>query len=190
VLRISGDVPTDKSPTAILGPAFLPDSKINGLGPTEDDVSLLWLKDSSQTAAAVALLESDSPAIPQADNIAGIGQIFWGASILPMFNAPGLPPNGDPRTPDIIVTPDVGVIYTGHQAKVAEHGGFANDDTNVIMLLSNPHFKPSTVSSPVETMQVAPTILSALGLDPRALQAVQIEGTQVLPGVQFGGGGD
>jgi hypothetical protein len=39
-------------------------------------------------------------------------------------------------------------------------------------------------------MQVAPTILSALGLDPRALQAVQIEGTQVLPGVQFGGGGD
>ena len=76
-----------------------------------------------------------------------------------MFNAPGLPPNGDPRTPDIIVTPNVGVIYTGKQAKVAEHGGFANDDTNVIMLLSNPHFKPSTVISPVETMQVAPTIL-------------------------------
>ena len=130
-------------------------------------------------------METDSPAIPQADNIAGIGQIFWGASILPMFNAPGLPPNGDPRTPDIIVTPNVGVIYTGHQAKVAEHGGFANDDTNVIMLVSNPHFKPSTVVSPVETMQVAPTILAALGLDPRALQAVQIEGTQVLPGLRF-----
>jgi hypothetical protein len=58
------------------------------------------------------------------------------------------------------------------------------------MLLSNPHFKPSAVFSPVETTQVAPTILSALGLDPSALQAVQIEGTQVLPGVQFGGGGD
>ena len=39
VLRISGDVPTDKSPTAILGSAFLPQSKITGLGPTEDDVS-------------------------------------------------------------------------------------------------------------------------------------------------------
>ena len=62
-----------------------------------------------------------SPAIPQADNIAGIGQIFWGASILPLFNAPGLGPNLDPRTPDIIVAPNVGVIYTGHQAKVAEH---------------------------------------------------------------------
>jgi hypothetical protein len=188
VLRIHGDVPTDKSPTAILGSAFLPDSKINGLGPTEDDVSLLWLKPGVSTADAVTELETMSPVIPQADNIAGIGQIFWGASILPMFNAPGLGPNLDPRTPDIIVAPNVGVIYTNHQAKVAEHGGFANDDTNVMMLLSNPHFKSSTVTSPVETMQVAPTILAALGLNPNDLQAVQIEGTQVLPAVQFGGG--
>ena len=187
VLRIHGDVPTDKSPTDILGPTFIPDSKINQIGPTEDDVSLLWLKDSSTTAAAVALLETDSPAIPQGDNIAGIGQIFWGASILPMFNAPGLGANLDPRTPDIVITPNVGVIYTNHQAKVAEHGGFANDDTNVIMLLSNPHFKAKTVFSPVETTQVAPTILAALGLDPHELQAVQIEGTQVLPGAPLGG---
>ena len=188
VLRIHGDVATDKSPTDILGPAFIPDSKINQIGPTEDDVSLLWLTDSSKTAAAVSELETMSPVLPPGDNIAGIGEIFWGASILPMFNRPGLPPNGDPRTPDIIITPDIGVIYTDHQAKVAEHGGFANDDTNVIMLLSNPHFKPSTVTTPVETMQVAPTILAALGLDPRALQAVQIEGTQVLPAVQLGAG--
>jgi hypothetical protein len=187
VLRIHGDVATDKSPTAILGSAFLPDSKINGLGPTEDDVSLLWLKPGVSTADAVNELEMMSPAIPQADNIAGIGQIFWGASILPMFNAPGLGPNLDPRTPDIIVAPNVGVIYTGHQAKVAEHGGFANDDTNVIMLLSNPHFKAKTVVSPVETMQVAPTIIAALGLDPNDLQAVQIEHTQVLPEVPLGG---
>ena len=32
------------------------------------------------------------------------------------------------------------------------------------------------------TIQIAPTILRLLGLDPRTLQAVQIEGTQVLPG--------
>jgi hypothetical protein len=32
-------------------------------------------------------------------------------------------------------------------------------------------------------MQVAPTILRALGLDPRALDAVRIEGTSVLPEV-------
>jgi hypothetical protein len=188
VLRIHGDVPTDKSPTTILGTAFLPDSKVSQL-PTEDDVSLLWLKPGADTATAVGVLQSMSPVLPPADNIAGIGQIFWGATILPMFNAPGLPPNGDPRTPDIVVTPNVGVIYTNHQAKVAEHGGWANDDTNVIMLLSNPSFKPKTVFSPVETTQVAPTIHAALGLDPQALQAVQIEGTQGLPGLPFRPGG-
>ena len=49
-----------------------------------------------------------------------------------MFNV------SDSRTPDIIVAPNVGVIYTGGKKKVAEHGGFAQDDTNVIMLISNP----------------------------------------------------
>ncbi len=39
-----------------------------------------------------------------------------------------------------------------------------------------------TVNRQVETTQIAPTILKALGLDPRALQAVRIEGTEVLPG--------
>jgi hypothetical protein len=34
-------------------------------------------------------------------------------------------------------------------------------------------------------MQVAPTILAALGLDPFSLQAVQKEGTRVLPGLDF-----
>jgi len=34
---------------------------------------------------------------------------------------------------------------------------------------------------PVETTQIAPTILQLLGLDPNALKAVQQEGTPVLP---------
>jgi arylsulfatase A-like enzyme len=83
------------------------------------------------------------------------------------------------------VTPNVGVIYTGSKRKQEEHGGFAHDDTNVIMLLSNPKFTAKTVTGPVETMQVAPTVLKALGLDPNALQAVKIDGTQVLPEVNL-----
>jgi arylsulfatase A-like enzyme len=55
----------------------------------------------------------------------------------------------------------------------------------VIMLLSNPGFSPATVTSPVETAQIAPTILEALGLDPEKLTAVQKEGTQVLPGLDL-----
>jgi hypothetical protein len=149
-----------------------------GIGPTQDDVSLLWLKDPSTTSSAVSLLETNGVA-------AGIGEIFWGPAIAPLFNLPGLPPGGDPRTPDIIVTPNPGVIYTGSKRKLEEHGGFSHDDTNVIMLVSNPGLAEKTVTSPVETAQVAPTILQALGLDPNSLQAVQKEGTQVLPGVSF-----
>ena len=96
-----------------------------------------------------------------------------------------MPPNGDPRTPDILVTPNVGVTYSGSTKKLAEHGGFSHDDTNVIMLLSHPQLKAATVTSEVQTMQVAPTILQALGLDPDALQSVQMEGTAVLPGIQM-----
>jgi arylsulfatase A-like enzyme len=155
----------------------------DGIGPTQDDVSLIWLADETQTTNAVRRLESQSPA---ANNIAGVGEIFSGPAITQLFNAPGLPPNGDPRTPDILVTPNIGVTYSGSHKKHAEHGGFAHDDTNVMLLLSNPSFSPKTVTSPVETAQVAPTILQALDLDPNALQAVQQEHTQVLPDVPLG----
>jgi hypothetical protein len=53
-------------------------------------------------------------------------------------------------------------------------------------VISNPTISPSTVTSPVETMQIAPTILETLGLDPNKLTAVQKEAPQILPGL--GGG--
>lgn len=124
------------------------------------------------------MLENTSPTT---SNIAGIGQIFSAPAIDQMFNPPGLPPTGDPRTPDVIVTPNVGVTYSGSGKKLAEHGGFAHDDTNVILLVSNPSMSPTTVTSPVETAQIAPTILAALGLDPDQLTAVRRQGTPVLP---------
>ena len=77
------------------------------------------------------------------------------------------------------------MIYTGTSKKQAEHGGFAHDDTNVMMPVSNPSFMRSTVTSFVETTQVAPTILKALGLDPNKLDGVQKEGTLVLPGLNL-----
>jgi arylsulfatase A-like enzyme len=170
------------SPAHLLGTAgLLPASESpftpGGIGPTEDDISQLWLVPGASVSNAVGILETNAAA-------AGIGQIFYGSSLETMFNAPGLPPN-DPRTPDIIVQPNVGVVYTGSSAKQAEHGGFAHDDTNVMMLVSNPDFQASTVTSFVETIQVAPTILQALGLDPGSLDAVQKEGTPVLPGLSF-----
>jgi hypothetical protein len=165
-------------PSGVLGPAFLPDSELNQIGPTEDDISLLWLNPGASTLDAVAVLEANAQA-------AGIGQILYGPSLTTIFNRPGLPSQGgDPRTPDIVVLPNVGVVYTGSAKKQAEHGGFALDDTNVMLLVSNPALRPRRITSFVETAQVAPTILKLLGLDPRELDAVRSEGTPVLPGLE------
>jgi hypothetical protein len=165
-------------PSALLGSAFLPDSELNQIGATEDDISLLWLRPGTSTLDAVSLLESSASA-------AGIGQILYGPSLELMFGTPGLPAQGgDPRTPDIIVLPNVGVVYTGSTKKQAEHGGFAPDDTNVMLLVSNPSIRARSVTSFVETAQVAPTVLKLLGLNPGSLDAVRVEGTPVLPGFE------
>jgi hypothetical protein len=166
------------SPATLLSNAgYLPFSESTnnptGIGPTEDDVSLLWLTNSSDTLAAVNILEQNASATT---GIA-LGEIFYGPSLALNFNDP----TRDPRTPDIIVTPNVGVVYTGSTAKLAEHGGFGHDDTNVILLLSNPSYTAKTVRAEVGTAQVAPTILQSLGLNPSLLSAVRAEGTSVLP---------
>ncbi|HEX8878586.1 MAG TPA: alkaline phosphatase family protein, partial [Candidatus Acidoferrum sp.] len=159
----------------------------NGLGLAEDDISQLWLADPTQTGNAVSQLEASATAPPGW----GAGQIYYGGSLNTLFNPPGVPvkpgpccallPGGDPRTPDIVVIPNVGVVYTGGDKKQSEHGGFAHDDTNVMLLVSNPSLQARSVNSFVETAQVAPTILKLLGLDPNALDAVRQEGTPVLP---------
>jgi hypothetical protein len=170
---------TGTSPATLLSNAgYIPfsesTSNSSGIGPTEDDVSLIWLKNSSDTAAGVKILEQN------ADQI-GLGQIYYGPSLALNYNDPTI----DPRTPDIIVTPNVGVVYTGSSKKLAEHGGFAHDDTNVMMLLSNPSFDARTVFAEVGTAQVAPTILKALRIEPSRLDAVRAEGTGVLPSVNL-----
>ncbi|HEY9128108.1 MAG TPA: alkaline phosphatase family protein, partial [Acidobacteriaceae bacterium] len=112
---------TGTSPATVLDNAGLipfseAPSNPTGIGATEDDISLLWLKKSSDTQTAVGLLEQNKDA-------AGIGQIFYGPSLAINYNWPGLGAGLDPRTPDIIVTPNVGVVYTGSSKKQEEHGG-------------------------------------------------------------------
>jgi len=179
-ITTSGPVTT--SPSQLID-GCLPASESNAggqIGPTEDDISLLWLSSSCTALQQVQVLETQSPA---STNVAGIGQIFWGSSLSQLFNAPGIPPNGDSRTPDIIVSPNPGVTYSGSKKKQAEHGGFTHDDNNVMILVANPSLRTKTITTPVQTGQVAPTILQALGLNPAALDGVKKEGTQVLPGI-------
>ncbi len=176
--RYVGQTINGTSPVTLLSNAgYIPFSESTnnptGIGPTEDDVSLVWLKNSADTDASVKILED----APSTTTGIGLGQIYYGPSLSLNYNDPTV----DPRTPDIIVTPNVGVTYSGSKAKLSEHGGFAHDDTNVVMLLSNPSLQAKTVSSEVGTVQVAPTILKALDINPWELYAVREEGTPVLP---------
>jgi arylsulfatase A-like enzyme len=90
-------------------------------------------------------------------------------------------PLTDAATPDILVQPIYGTVYTTSKAKNAEHGGFSFGDTNVGLIVSNPDLDRRVVKTPVATSQVAASILKALGIDPSELQAVRHEGTPVLP---------
>ena len=148
----------------------------NGIGATEDDVSVLWLKKGVNVNVAVNILEKDATKI-------GMGEIYYGPTLALNYNVGGNEPGEDPRTPDIIVTPNVGVTYSGSTSMIGDHGGFARDDNNVVLLVANPAFTAQTISAAVATTQVAPTIVQALGLDPNSLDAVKAEGTAALPAV-------
>jgi len=135
------------------------------------------LTEPSRTAEAAAALRSQQEAL-------GAAKIHAVNVLELLFTSP----DADPRVPDIIVQPNLGVIYTSSTKKIAEHGGFSDDDTNVALLVSGKGLRGQTLKTPVQTAQIAPTILWALGLEPDALQAVRREKTPVLPGV--GGLGD
>jgi len=168
------------TPATLLGSAIpYSESPLNptGIGATEDDVSVLWLKKGASVTSAVETLEQNAAAI-------GLGELYYGPTLAINYNVGGLEPGDDPRSPDIIVTPNVGMTYSGSTTMIGDHGGFAHDDTNVMLLVSHPCFPAQTVAASTRTMQVAPTILKVLGLDPRSLDAVKAEGTQVLPEVR------
>jgi len=170
-----GQSPINPKSNHNIGDTITPVLTAAGIPPvqaTEDDVALLWLKDQTQATAAAA-------AISAAASTTALGEIFVGNAITQLFNDP----LKDPRTPDLIVSPNVGIIYTTSKKKQAEHGGFNHDDTNVALLVYNPALTGATLTNPVNTAQIAPTILAVLGLEPNHLQAVRNEETQLLPGL-------
>ena len=150
-------------PTATIGSADAFD--------ISDDGSLIWLTDPSLTPSVVANLST--PANQQA---LGIQEIFAEGSLRNKFNNPAL----DPRTPDIVLKVDTGVIFTGG-TKLAEHGGLNEDDLHTALLVSLDGIDHAIVRSSVLNQQVAPTIIKALGLNPDELEAVRKEQIDVLP---------
>ena len=151
-----------------------------------DDGMLIWLNDRSQAAAdfAKAFLlghsgtGNDINGNPKPYTASGLTRVYAGQDAAAYFNVQP----GDPRVPDVFGIAQVGSVYTGKKAKIAEHGGANPQDRDVPLVVSgNPVRLHLSLPTPVETTQIAPTILKLLGLDPNFLQAVQIEHTQVLP---------
>lgn len=153
---------------------------------TTDDIDLIWLADQKQAAAAAQALNADKAGA----NTARIDTIFADGPLATQFGDP----LANPRTPDLIVQPIAGTIYTTSKAKVAEHGGFAADDTHVALLVVNGADERDgedrgdgedgggrTIAAKVTTTQVAPSILAFLGLNPLSLKSVKLEGTHTLP---------
>jgi arylsulfatase A-like enzyme len=148
-----------------------------GTGPcgfiSDDDIALIWLPDQSKTKAVADFINRHAKEL-------FVDEVLAGNELKLKFNDPAT----DARTPDIIVQPQYGTIYTKpSKNKNAEHGGFSFGDTNVGLIVSNPEFSARVVKTPVASSQVAPTILQALGLNPNALNSVRVEHTDVLPGL-------
>jgi membrane-anchored protein YejM (alkaline phosphatase superfamily) len=147
---------------------------------TQKTSALIWLADPADTMAAVSALSNASAVDPVF--AAHLSQVLSFGSGLP-FPQPGTTPGTDPAPPDIVVVMNDGVNFEPSLTSTtyAEHGGFGEPESHVPLLISNPGCTGSSVTSTVSTRQIAPTVLALLGLDPNALQAVQIEGTSVLP---------
>ncbi|WP_370643594.1 alkaline phosphatase family protein [Amycolatopsis sp. DSM 110486] len=151
---------------------------------TDDDALLLWLTDRSAAATTFAknylLARSGTgngvTGAPKPFVHSGLTTAHAGADAARYF---GVRP-GDDRVPDLVGLTVPGVVFTGGQSKIAEHGGAAADDRSVPLVVGGTG-RGLSVGAAVETTQIAPTILRLLRLDPRSLAAVRAEGTRVLP---------
>jgi hypothetical protein len=159
---------------------------------TDDDLWQSYLSIKSQMAsdfvksylwnhAATAVLYSNDGVNRGTVQVAhsGLAQVYSGQQAATFFGVR----YSDPDYPDVFGRVQVGVVYTGG-SKIAEHGGDNPQDREVPLIVYAPGtVVPQTNSSWVETTQVAPTVLALLGLAPNSLEAVQQEGTAVLPGI-------
>lgn len=158
----------------------------------DDDSLLLWLSDRSP--AATRFVQQWLLSHPATGNTVALGSRTLPASGLTTVRAGAAAARfygvsvDEARHPDVVGVAQHGVVYTGGTKKIAEHGGMNAEDRHVPIVVARASAiglgstRGVVVSRPVETTQIAPTILAVLGLDPRALQAVRLEHTAVLPG--------
>jgi hypothetical protein len=137
------------------------------------DTAMIWLGNSTKTAAVVRAFGDQAVAL-------GIEDIYYGARLALTLN----PPTKDSRTPDIILQPELGVLWTSQddQASVA-HGGTLDEETHVALLVSGSQLTGRYDPTYVPTTQLGPLLLRALGMEKFDLQALHLEHSPALPGI-------
>ena len=173
-----GNSPIDRSTLRPVASAVIK-TIVNSVPPglallSADTGALIWLKEQSTTDAVVNAL-TDS--MTNGGNPARIAGILSGAKLMALFPDPLT----DSRTPDIVLLPIPGTVYTTSATKIADHGGFSEDDVHVALLVSQTSLPNKTINDPVETRQIACTILKALALACDELTSQQVEPSKFLP---------
>jgi predicted AlkP superfamily pyrophosphatase or phosphodiesterase len=172
-----GNSPVDLATLLRVNPLVI-SNIVNSVAPgllaqlSADTGPLIWLKDQTRTAQVVEALN-------QPDNLAAarVAHVVSGPELAALF----ADPLTDSRTPDIILVPESGTVYTTSLTKIADHGGFGDEDVHVALLVSQTSLSRRTINDPVETRQIACTILEALDLSCDALTSQQMEPTKFLP---------
>ena len=136
-------------------------------------IGMIWLSDSSMVETLVSKFGEQAAAL-------GIEEIYSGTKIGLTLNLP----EHDTRMPDIILQPELGVIWSSpNDAALASHGGMQDENTHVALLVSGSQLTGRCDKTWVPTSQVAPLILRALGMEKFDLQALHREHTPALPGI-------
>jgi hypothetical protein len=169
---------TPNMPSATVPCPFIPPSALQGIlnaqgipvvQITPDDVALIWLKDPSQTAAAVAAFST-----PAAMDALAIDRILTHDDLVNLGAAPAN------RTPDLVLLPKAGFDYDKiTQKALASHGGLKPDDQAVPLIVSGGAVQGHGLrNESVQSTQIATTIARVLGLSFPSASA------PILPGVQ------
>ena len=161
----------------------------------DDDGMLLWLADRSEKATSFvkSFLWGYTPQKAGGSDgnghfvdcsgtvlHSGLRQIYAGAAAAELIGVPA----SDDRVPDVLGIAAIGTVYSNPAKikKIAEHGGNAPQDRHVPIVLWGAGVNRVRVDEAVETAQIAPTVLEALGLPAQELKGVKLEHTQALPG--------
>ena len=140
---------------------------------TGGDAAMIWLIDPAKTAAVVKALGDRAASL-------GVQEIDSGARLALTLNSP----RTDSRMPDIVLQPELGVIWGAPgDTQLAAHGGMLDEDTHVALLISGAQLTGRYDPTYVPTTQLGPLLLRALGMEKFDLRALHLEHSPALPGI-------